>query len=52
MIFIFLNVGLARIGERGTIDDENQKPRNIKDILKGQGQRWSKPFTKGVDESL
>jgi hypothetical protein len=37
MIFIFLNVGLVRIGEAGTIEDENQEPRNINDILKMQG---------------
>jgi len=41
---IFLNTGLERIGEAGTIEDENQEPRNIKDILKGQGQRWSGLF--------
>jgi len=35
MIFIFLNAGLARKGEAGSIEDENQEHRNIKDILKG-----------------
>ena len=33
---IFLNAGLVRIGEAGTIEDENQEPINISDILKGQ----------------
>jgi hypothetical protein len=32
---IFLNAGLVRIGEAGTIEDENQEPINISDILKG-----------------
>ena len=34
MIFIFLNAGLAKIEEAGTIEDENQEHRNNnKDIL-------------------
>jgi hypothetical protein len=44
MIFIFLNAGLVRIGEAGTIEDENQEPINISDILKEQGQKWCGPF--------
>jgi len=37
---MFLNADLARIGEARTIEDENQEHRNIKDILKEQGQQW------------
>ena len=37
---IFLNAGLVRIGEAGTIEDENQEPINLSDILKGQDQQW------------
>ena len=33
---IFLNAGLVKRGEAETIEDENQGPINIKDILKGQ----------------
>ena len=32
---ISLNAGLARKGEAGTIEDENQERRNIKNMLKG-----------------
>jgi hypothetical protein len=47
---IFLNVGLARKGEAGTIEDENQERRNIKNMLKGQGQKWLCPsFFAGCD---
>jgi hypothetical protein len=28
----------------GTIEDANQEPINIKDILKGLGQKWCRPF--------
>ena len=39
MIFIFLNAGLAKKGEAGTIEDENQEHRNNnKDILKGKSR--------------
>jgi len=41
---MFLNAGLVKRGEAGTIGDENQEHRNIKHILKGQGQQWSCPF--------
>jgi len=38
MTSIFLNAGLAKIGEAGAIEDENQGHRNNnKDILKEQG---------------
>ena len=40
IIPIFLNAGLVRIGEAGTIEDENQEPINISDILKGRAQQW------------
>jgi hypothetical protein len=42
---IFLNAGLVKRGEAETIEDENQGPINIKDILKGQGQQWLCPFS-------
>ena len=39
IIFIFPNAGLARKGEAGTIEDENQEHRNNnKDILKGKSR--------------
>jgi len=44
MIFIFLNAGLVERGEAGTIEDENQEPINISDILKGRVQKWCGPF--------
>jgi hypothetical protein len=40
IIPIFLNAGLVRIGEAGTIEDENQEPINISDILTGRAQQW------------
>ncbi len=41
MIFIFLNAGLVKIEEAGTIEDENQEHQNNKtDISKRQGHQW------------
>jgi len=37
MIFIFLNVDLAKIEEAGKIEDENKEYQNIKNNLNGQG---------------
>ena len=36
---IFLNVGLARKGEAGTIEDENQEQQTSINTLKGQIQK-------------
>ena len=33
MIFIFLNAGLVRKGEAGSIEDENQEHQNNEDVL-------------------
>ena len=42
---IFLNAGLARKGEAGTIEDENQEHQNNNiDILKRQGSAMTLPF--------
>jgi hypothetical protein len=34
--YIFLNAGLERIAEAGTIEDKNQEHQNNKDILNAQ----------------
>jgi hypothetical protein len=39
MIFIFLNVDLAKIEEAVRIEDENKEYRNIKNNLKGWKQQ-------------
>ena len=42
---LFLNAGLARKGEAGTIEDENQEHQNNNiDILKRQGSAMTLPF--------
>jgi hypothetical protein len=37
---IFLNVGLARKGGAGTIEDENQECRNSENNLNKRVQQW------------
>ena len=42
---ISLSAGLARKGEAGTIEEENQESQNNKiEILRRQGQKWALPF--------